>query len=61
MSDRNGHEHDDFTAGDERAAHGERWNAELAAYALDALDPPEKGRSKSTSPVAMRAASGCAG
>ena len=37
MSDR-----PDSHAGEARDDHGERWNAELAAYALDALDPGER-------------------
>ena len=36
MNDRNEHDSDDC------GAHGERWNAELAAYALGALDPAEQ-------------------
>ncbi len=41
MSERRGN-NEGFAAGDDRAAHGERWNAELAAYALDALESPER-------------------
>ena len=47
---------------DDRAAHGERWNDDLAAYALDALDPAEtRARRASTWPAARSAPSDCAG
>ncbi len=43
MTDRSRHpSDDDFAGGEDRAAHGERWNADLAALALDALDEPER-------------------